>query len=227
MLGLLAAAVVWLFVHLVIAGTRLRDPIVARLGANGYRVAFSLASLASIIWLIGAYNDHAGQGLLWDTPAWSRWLAVFVMPVAFWLVLAGLTTPNPTSVGQEGLIQKGGIARGILRVTRHPFLWGVALWAMVHLVANGDLASVIFFGTWVVTALLGTFAIDRKRARSGGEAWQRFAAETSNLPLAALATGRNRFGVDIFGWWRLGLAILFYLGFLHAHPLLFGVAPIG
>ena len=53
-----------------------------------------------------------------------------------------------------------------MRVTRHPFLIGVGLWAVLHLVANGDVASFIFFGAFAVTALAGTVSIDAKRRRA-------------------------------------------------------------
>jgi len=75
---------------------------------------------------------------------------------------------------------------GIVRVTRHPFLMGVGLWAVVHLVANGDVASFIFFGAFAVTALAGTVSIDAKRRHALGPGWRSFAAQTSIVPFAAI-----------------------------------------
>jgi uncharacterized membrane protein len=48
--------------------------------------------------------------------------------------------------------------QGIVRVTRHPFLTGVGLWALVHLIGDGDVASLVFFAVWAVVALAGTVA---------------------------------------------------------------------
>src|ERR1700738_5279716 len=59
----------------------------------------------------------------------------------------------------------GSRRRGIVRVTRHPFLTGVGLWALVHLIGNGDVASLFFFATWAIVALAGTASIDAKRRR--------------------------------------------------------------
>ena len=73
---------------------------------------------------------------------------------AFVLVVLGLRTPNPTAVGMEGLAARS--PEGIVRVTRHPLLIGIGLWALVHLVANGDVASFLFFGALAVTALAGS-----------------------------------------------------------------------
>jgi uncharacterized membrane protein len=84
--------------------------------------------------------------------------------------------------------------RGIVRITRHPFLWGVALWALVHLIVNGDLASLVLFGSLLVLALGGTVSIDAKRRRHFGEQWTQFASVTSGVPFAAIAAGRNRLG---------------------------------
>src|SRR2546429_9012140 len=92
------------------------------------------------------------------------------------------------------LAQGTGRARGMVRVTRHPFLWGVALWSLVHLIMNGDLASVILFGSLLLLALGGTVAIDAKRRRKFGDGWRQFAQTTSSVPFAAILNGRNRIG---------------------------------
>jgi uncharacterized membrane protein len=110
-------------------------------------------------------------------------------------------------------------ARGIVRITRHPFLWGVALWALVHLIVNGDLASLIFFGSLLVLAVVGTLSIDAKRRRSFGEQWSRFANVTSDVPFAAIAAGRNRLGPALaeIGLWRPLAAILVYAVAFYFH----------
>src|SRR6185312_7689464 len=103
-------------------------------------------------------------------------------------------------------------------ITRHPFLWGVGLWAATHLVLNGDVASLILFGTLLVLAVGGTASIDAKRRRRFPERWQKFADATSSLPFAAIARGANRLAPALaeIGAWRLlaalGLyALAFYL----------------
>jgi len=99
---------------------------------------------------------------------WWKPIAIILMLPAALLVVIGLTTPNPTSVAQEGRV--GQPPQGIVRVSRHPFLTGVALWALVHLIGNGDVASLIFFATWAIVALAGTVSIDAKRRRLLGAA---------------------------------------------------------
>src|SRR6201993_4566629 len=120
---------------------------------------------------------------------WWKPIAIILMLPAALLVVIGLTTPNPTSIAQEGRV--GQPPQGIVRITRHPFLTGVGLWALVHLIGNGDVASLVFFATWAIVALAGTVSIDRKRQRLLGAAWEPFAAQTSIVPFAAIAAGRN------------------------------------
>jgi uncharacterized membrane protein len=76
---------------------------------------------------------------------WWKPIAIILMFPAALLVVIGLTTPNPTAFAQEGRV--GQPPQGIVRVTRHPFLTGVGLWALVHRIGNGDVASLVFFAT--------------------------------------------------------------------------------
>jgi len=142
------------------------------------------------------------------------------------LIVPGLLTPNPTSVRQEGQLQKPDAVRGMLRVTRHPFLWGVALWAAGHLMVNGDLASLILFGSLLVLSVLGPGSIDAKRRRALGDAWNGFAAQTSSVPFAAIAAGRQSLKLGEIGWWRLGVAVMVWGALVFAHPFLFGASPL-
>ena len=149
-----------------------------------------------------------------------RSAAYVLVLIAFIFVVVGLATPSPTRVGMESKLAQGpDIARGMVRITRHPFLWGVALWALVHLIVNGDLASLILFGSLLVLALGGTAAIDAKRRRSFGEQWMQFAAMTSNVPLAAVVAGKNRLGPAVaeIGVWRPLVAIVMYAVAFYLH----------
>src|SRR5438034_1025592 len=128
MTPLLAAAVVFLGLHLLIAGTRVRDLIVAAVGERAYLGLFSLASIAAIVWLAMSYRAAVASEAnvqLFDLGNGVDNLAIPVLLVAFLIGVPGLMMANPTSVGQSAAIARDGTVRGILRVTRHPFLWGV------------------------------------------------------------------------------------------------------
>jgi uncharacterized membrane protein len=165
---------------------------------------------------------------LWGQLTGLRPLAFALVLIAFLFVGIGLATSSPTRVGMETKLAQGTeIVRGIVRITRHPFLWGVGLWAFVHLIVNGDLASVILFGSLLVLALGGTVSIDAKRRRSFGDQWSRFIQATSNVPFAAIAAGRNQLRPALreIGILRPVIAIAAYALFFVFHGRLFG-APL-
>jgi uncharacterized membrane protein len=145
--------------------------------------------------------------------------------LAFLFAGVGLTTPNPTAVGGESQLDESEPARGILRITRHPFLCGVALWAFTHLIVNGDAASFVLFGSLLVLALIGPPSIDAKRHRTFGGKWARFAAVTSNVPFVAIMEGRNVLRLEEVGLWRIGIGLIAFVLLLFCHQWLFGVAP--
>lgn len=227
MLSLIAASSFFLLIHFGVSGTRLRDVMVARLGAGPYRGAFAVASVVGIVWMTRAYR-RAPAVDLWGQLIGLRPLAFALVLIAFLFVGIGLATPSPTRVGMETELARGTeCVRGIVRITRHPFLWGVGLWAFIHLIVNGDLASVILFGSLLVLALGGTVSIDAKRRRSFGDQWSRFIQATSNVPFAAIATGRNQLRPALreIGILRPVIATAAYALFFVFHGRLLG-APL-
>lgn len=219
MLNLIAASAYFLLIHFGVSGTRLRDALVARLGPGAYRGAFALASIVGLVWMIYAFR-RAPAVPLWGFVPGFRPAAYVLVFIAFLFAVIGLATPSPTRVGMESKLAQGpDIARGMVRITRHPFLWGTALWALVHLIINGELAASILFGTLLILALGGPAAIDAKRRRAFGDQWAQFAAVTSNIPFAAIAAGRNRLAPALreIGAWRVLLAIAVYVVVFYLH----------
>ena len=194
-------------------------------GENLYRAAFSLLSLLGIVWLAHAYRV-AGYIETWGQLAWFKPIAALLMLVAFLLVVLGMTAPNPMAVGGENLLMADAPARGIHRVTRHPFLWGVAVWAFVHLIANGDVASLVLFGSLFVLAFVGMISIDAKRKTACGRHWDSYAAATSIIPFQAIKDGRNTLVIAEFKVWQLVVALALYLAVMHYHQAWFGVYPL-
>ena len=226
---LCVAAIVFLLLHLVVSGTRLRDVLVGRLGPGAYMGVFSLASVAGLGWLGFAFakaRGAAGDALLWIATPLTISVQDALQVVAMVFVVIGLTTRNPTSVGGESALDSPDAAHGMLRVTRHPFLWGVAIWAAGHLLVNGDTASLVLFGSLLALALFGTLSIDAKRKRMLGDRWSVFAAQTSNPPFAAIIAGRQHLALAEIGWWRPVLAIAIYIALVFGHPYAFGVSAL-
>ena len=226
MFSLLAAAAFFLAIHLLVSGTRVRDALTGRIGQGPYMGLFSLSSVAGLVWLGFAFADTRGQAPYWDLTPVTRQIQLGVQLLAMLLIVPGLTTPNPTSVRQEGALDRADVVKGMLRITRHPFLWGVAIWAAGHLLVNGDPASLVLFGTMLLLALFGTASIDAKRRRALGPKWDAFAAQTSNVPFAAIAAGRQKLSVGEIGWWRILLAVAIWALLAWGHPYMFGVRAL-
>jgi uncharacterized membrane protein len=224
MISLILASAFFVGIHLFISGTRLRDSLVAHIGEQGFRGLFSLLSLVGMVWMCWAYS-RAPAIALWGKAHAFRPLALGLVLFAFLFIGIGLTTPSPTVVGGESQLDEPEPARGILRITRHPFLWGVALWAFTHLILNGDAASFVLFGALLLLALIGPGSIDAKRQRAFSGKWGRFAAVTSNVPFAAIIEGRNVLRIDELGMWRVGVSLALYVLLLLSHHWLFGVSP--
>jgi uncharacterized membrane protein len=218
---LIVAALVWVGVHVGIAGTRLRDAVVANIGEGRFRGLFALLSVLALAFLIWCWHRSATTPL-WYAPIWLRWVLVAVMLVAFVLFVASVSDRNPTMIGGDAAQP----TRGIQRITRHPMLWSFALWAAVHIIGNGDSAAIVFFGAFLVTALAGMPSIDAKLARRDPATWQALSAATSIVPFAAIVEGRNRFVPRELGWQVALISIAAWALVLRLHPWLFGLAPI-
>ena len=222
MLALLFAALIWTGLHVGIAGTSARFALVRRLGESGFRATFSLASAIALTLLILAWHG-APEWPLWSPSPALRWVLAGVMLPAFILLAGSFMARNPTALGQGEALSAE--PHGLLRITRHPMLWAFALWAGVHIVGRGDGAGLLFFGSFLATALLGMPSIDAKVAARAPAAWARFAAQTSLLPFGAVLAGRSRLVWSEMAWPAV-VGTLAWAAMLHLHPFAFGLPAL-
>jgi uncharacterized membrane protein len=219
-LYLILATLLFIGIH-ALPATPLRGATVRRLGEGAYQGLFSLASLAALVWMGLEYKRAPFEGL-WPG---LRLVPIAVLPVALVLLACGALARNPTAAGQASALRHEDPARGIIRITRHPVMWAIMLWAAAHLLAIGSLQAVIFFGGLLLLAGAGTTLQDARKAAQLGEDWKRFAALTSNVPFVAVAQGRNRVVWGEIGWWRPAAALAAFALLLWLHGWLFGVRP--
>ncbi|MGF1611857.1 MAG: NnrU family protein [Kiloniellales bacterium] len=225
--ALLVAVVVFVGGHFLLSGAPLRQALIRRLGEQGFRGFYSLVAGGALVWMLLAYRD-APYLELWPASPALAWIPVLVMPISLFLIVAGVTTRSPMAVGGEALATTGSgdLSPGILRITRHPFLWGTALWALSHMVVNGDAASLVLMGGILVLSLGGMHHIDQRREASLGSAWGPIVLTTSLLPFVALAQHRTTMDWKGIGWWRPAVALALYAAILQLHELVFGVSAL-
>jgi uncharacterized membrane protein len=222
LLSLVIAGVAFCGSHILLSSTRLRGSLRDQLGERGFLAVYSLTSLVIFAWFVAAYSA-APTIVLWPRQRWTALVPVSAMPFATILLVAGYSTRNPTTVGMERSARADDPAPGILCVTRHPVMWAIGLWAGSHLIANGDLGSVLFFGSLAALALGGTVLIDRKKQLALGSHWPRLTEVTSNLPFAALLAGRTRLRWREIGILRIAAGLLLYAVLYLAHSKITGL----
>jgi uncharacterized membrane protein len=222
LLSLFVAGVSFCGSHVLLSSTRLRGALRDQLGEQGFLAVYSVTSLVIFAWFVAAYIA-APTILLWPRQRWAALVPVSVMPLATILLVAGYSTRNPTAVGMERSARADDPAPGILSVTRHPVMWAIGLWAISHLIANGDLSSLLFFGLIAALALGGTVLIDHKKQLALGSNWPHLVGVTSNLPFVALFAGRAKLRWRDIGILRITAGLLLYAVLYLAHPKIAGL----
>ncbi len=209
----IVAFVVFIVAHALPPRPPIRGYLVARLGERGFQLAYSVASLALLGWLILA-AIAAPYVELWPPAVWHMHLALALMPFAFVFMAVGFGVPNPLSISL--FPEPDNWSRsGLLTVIRHPVQVGLALWAGLHALANGTLVSLLLFGGLALFAIAGIPLVERRRRREiGADAYAAIAHRRTaynDAPRQALAA--------VFG--LVTMAVLLYL-----HPYLFGADPL-
>ena len=220
---LFAATVAFVGGHFLLSSAPVRSTLVRQFGEKAFLAYYALAIAVLFVWLLLAYRD-APLEILWEVKPALAWVPAVFMPVALLFAVCGLTTPNPTMAGSDALTAGRDPTSGIMRITRHPFLNGVALWAVVHLLANGDTAGLILFAGLFILSAGGMWHIDKKREAQHGAAWGPVLLTTSAVPFLALLQKRTSFDAAGIGWWRVAVTLVLYVALLWLHPAVLGAA---
>ena len=211
--------------HFAVSSTPLRGIIVNKIGENNYLGVFSLVALTTLSAMFYFYFQLPHAQFIWFPKLEWRWLPLILLPFSFIFAIAGLTIKNPTNLGMEESVNNENTVQGILRITRHPVQWSTILWAFPHIIVNGDLASIVFFGGILFLSSVGTVLIDIKLAKQLGDQWQSFANKTSNVPFLAIIQGRNQLVLKEIAIWKILAGLACYGIILHFHLSFFGVVP--
>ncbi len=148
MLLLVLGLIIFFAVHLVPTSPGLRQGLVARFGETAFKAAFGIASLVGLVLIVMGYHKlqlMPGKNVvLWDPPTWTRHLAMLLMIPAIILLVASQ------------------IPSRIRTAAKHPMLAAIKIWALAHLLANGDLASLLLFGGFLAFAVYDRISVKRR-----------------------------------------------------------------
>lgn len=191
----------------------LRAPIVGRIGEKGFMGVYSIVAIATLVWAVRAYGD-APTLQLWTAPSWFVHLGHLVMLFASILLGGSLLAPNPALNMMGGVLRKSTEPKGVMRITRHPMMWAIGLWGIVHVVASGRLETLVLAGGIAVLALAGARLQDGKKRAQLGEAWAAYASRTSYLPFVT--------GHVWPGYLPIIAGTILFAVLVWAHPLVIG-----
>ncbi len=186
----IAAFVVFFLSHSVPVRPPVKPWLVQHIGAGPFALLYSLLSLAVLAWLIVAAG-RAPYVELWGWAEWQSWVAIVMMAIACLLFALAVGRPNPLSFGGRNSQAFDPERPGVIRLTRHPLLIVLALWAIAHLLVNGNLAHVILFGVFAVFALFGQRLVDRRKKRELGAEWENLVSRIAAAPLVSMPADRT------------------------------------
>jgi uncharacterized membrane protein len=168
---LILGLILFLGVHLVPTRPDLRAQLVARFGEGGFKGLFSLVSLIGfvlIVWGFGQARFGNADIQLWTPPVWTKHIAFLLMWPAFILLVS---TYVPSHIRDRA---------------KHPMLAAVKIWALAHLIANGDLAGVILFGAVLAWAVYDRISVKRRGA--AGPLGNRHGGVTADVAVVVIGT---------------------------------------
>ena len=197
----------------------LRAGMVSALGERGFAIAYTVVSLLTFGWMIWAYPEASVEAPqpLWDAGRWGFVFATLLMWLGSVLFMGSLRR-NPAFPRPGKTIERIDEPRGVFAITRHPMMWGFALWAATHAIVNPTRASLILCASIAFLALAGAALQDEKKARLMGDVWREWRSKTSFIPY-----GRGLKSADGFA---LLTGTLLWLGASWAHGAL-GGRPAG
>ena len=146
LLVMILGLVLFVGVHALTTQRDLRARLIARAGEGGYKAGYALASLLGLALIVWGFAHYRATG----------WIDVWYPPKALKHITVALMLPAVI------LVVASYIRGRIYTTLKHPMLSGVKLWAVAHLIANGDLGSIILFGSFLGWAVFDRISLKRR-----------------------------------------------------------------
>lgn len=188
---LIAGLVIFLGVHLVPTRPGVREGLLRRFGPTGYRIAFSIASVLGFLLIIYGFGQARGASWntqLWSPPVWTKHIAFLLMWPAFILLVAAYV---PSHIRDRA---------------KHPMLAAVKLWAFAHLIANGDLAGVLMFASFLAYGVIDRISVKKRHA--DGPLGKRKGGLVNDILVVVIGTLVYGFMLTVGHKWLIGVALI-------------------
>jgi uncharacterized membrane protein len=219
-------AALFVITHLGMTARSIRPNLVRMLGNGPYLLVYSLISFGTFIPLTIAFFSakHSGP-MLWYLRDLEpvRWLTISLMVVGLVVTAGAFITPSPAGLAPNTTFEP----RGMLKITRHPLFVGIAIFGIAHMLMNGWLGDLLYFGTFPAVSIVGAWHQDQRKLADMGEEYRAFYQSTSFVPGAALIDGRQHFSLPDLSFPALVLGAVLVVALLFAHPHVFGGRPLG
>ncbi|WP_420548296.1 NnrU family protein [Curvivirga sp.] len=219
------ATALFVLSHFLLSSTAIRTPVISKIGDKGFRITYSIISFLTFAWMLVSYGNAFYQPI-WEPPMFMRFGTLILMLPACILLFCSLTTKSPTMVGGEESLNdsnpNGNVPKGIITITRHPMLMATSLWAIGHLLSNGDRSTMIIAIGILILSIGGMLHIDQRR--SDHPAWGVIALTTSIFPFHAAIQKRVKIDWKGIGLWRLLGGLILFAGLIYGHETIAGIA---
>ena len=197
LLLMIVGLVLFLGAHTLTTQREVRARVIAASGEGGYKLGYALVSFAGIAFIAWGFSHYRSTGMI---DVWEKWCSPEVLRMLKHLA-AALMLPAVI------MVVAAYIRGRIYVILKHPMLAGVKLWAVAHLLANGDLGSMILFGSFLGWAVFDRISL-KKRADPGGPP----------IPVGGI-------GNDLIA---LAVGVVVYIALAFAfHPVVIGVPVVG
>lgn len=192
---LITTCVLFVGSHLALSHP-LRDGLASRLGERGFQIVYSIVAIATFVLVVQAWRGMPPEPPLWEVGD-ALWIIASVLVLFASILFMGSLIGNPALPAPSAAAAAQNAPRGVFAITRHPMMWGFALWAVAHIMVMPTEAQIILSGTIVFLALFGSAGQDGKKARLMGDSWRHWAARTSFVPFARQISGATPWGDTI------------------------------
>lgn len=179
--NLVAAAVAFVGTHFALSHP-LRAPVVKAIGPIGFQIVYSLVAFATLGWMVMAFRAVGPGAGLWDGSQGLPWALASLLTLIAAVLFIGSLLGNPALPDPRAAALADKPVHGVFHVTRHPMMWGFALWAVSHAMVSPTPRSFVVTAAVGFLALVGSHLQDRKKQALMGKAWSGWEAKTSYWP---------------------------------------------